>query len=79
MTDHLKETRNKSLEDASTISEAEIHQTNPQTIAVWQQMQDLQRKIIQEKAQASKDIDDKYREEMQSLRSEYAMLLTMIR
>lgn len=77
--DHLKNTKTKSLEDDSKISEAELHATHPHIKEGWEDLQALRREIALKKQEASRAVDAEYKDRLTELSDNYALLLTMSR
>jgi L-lactate utilization protein LutB len=78
-TDYLANLREKSLGDASNVSEPELHASSESIKEGWQTIQDLKRKIATAKQEAIKKIDEQFAEELKDAEENYAFLLTLTR
>lgn len=77
--DYLSQQREKSLEDSSNVSEAELHASNENIRESWQSIQDLKRKIATAKAEAIAKVDADFAEELKDAEDNYALFLTLTR
>lgn len=79
MSDPLASTRTKSLGDDSSTSEAELHATHDNIRDGWNRLQECKRRKATAKIEASKKVDEEFKEELTGLEAEYAMLLMLTR
>lgn len=77
--DYLETARKKTLADDSNISEAELHATNESIRDSWLELQDIKRRISAAKEEASKKVDDDFKDELDAAVSSYALLITFSR
>lgn len=75
--DIMKTARERSLEDDSKISEAELHAENDGIKESWQAIQDILRRMAEAKAAAIKKVNDDFAEELNSAQEQYAMLISL--
>lgn len=79
MTEYLKTARQNGLKTDSTTSEAELIATSENFADNWNELMTLKKKIADEKLEALKAIDDKYRDELTEAESNYALILSISR
>ncbi len=77
--DYLANARDKSLEDDSKITEAELHATHENILEGWKALQDVKRRIMEAKIAAAKKVDEQFHEELKDAEANYALLLTLTR
>ena len=79
MTEYLKTARQNGLKADSTVSEAELIATSENFADNWNELMTLKKKIADEKLEALKAIDEKYRDELTEAESNYALILSISR
>lgn len=79
MTEYLKTARQNGLKADSTVSEAELIATSENFADNWSELMTLKKKIADEKLEALKAIDEKYRDELTEAESNYALILSISR
>jgi len=78
-TEYLKTARQNGLKADSNVSEAELINTSENFAENWNELMTLKKKIADEKLEALKAIDDKYRDELTEAESNYALILSISR
>ena len=79
MSNVLNKVRKSDMARKVTISEVQLSQENPGMNDMWMKIQELKIKIINEKKEAQKAVDDKYDDLMTKLLTDYAFFLKMSR
>ncbi len=77
--DYLKGTRNRSLEDDSNISEAELRTSHESIRDSWIELQRIKTVIAEAKRKAIDLVEKQYADELKSAMDDYAMQITLSR
>ncbi len=77
--DYLANQRTKTLDDDSTVSEAELHATHENIRESWEELQECKRRIAAAKNSASIKVDLEFKDELDQLMADYALVMTLSR
>lgn len=77
--DILAKVRKEEMGKKTTVSEVQMRQDHDGAQQLFQDIQALKAKIVKEKQEASKRIDEKYAEELTKLQQRYAMCMKLMR
>ena len=79
MVDAITKVRKSEMGRSSTISEVQLRNENETLKLSWNELQLLKQKIIKEKQDSSKLIDERYADELNSLQETYAFWFKITR
>ena len=77
--DHLAIARERSLEDDSKITEAELHQSDEGIMDAWKQIQSIKADMVSAKQEALRQVNLRYSDELKTAESQYALLIHLTR